>query len=153
TVAEALPEQIAERRNTLLSAIAEADTARATAADARAAAETVLMEADKAAKLADAALSAAREDRARTQALMEASAARIDELRTRIRDELECGPEELTERAEIEDGQELPPLEQAEKRVEKLKQEREQLGGVNLSAEEEAAEQEARMDGLVANCD
>src|SRR5262249_43552744 len=71
----------------------------------------------------------------------------------RIRDELECGPEELPERAEIKDGEELPPLEQAEKKVEKLKQEREQLGGVNLRAEEEANEQEARMATLVADRD
>ena len=151
--AEALPEQIAGRRNTLLTSIAEAGAARADAADARAAAETVLAEADKAAKAADAALSAAREDRARTQALMEASSARIDELRTRIRDELECGPEELAERAEIESDQELPPLEQAEKRVEKLKQEREQLGGVNLRAEEEATEHETRLQSLVTDRD
>ncbi len=78
---------------------------------------------------------------------------RIEELRTRIRDELECAPEELSERAEIKDGEELPPLEQAEKRVEKLKQEREQLGGVNLRAEEEAAEQEARLTTLTADRD
>ncbi len=153
TVAEALPEQIVERRGTLLTTIAEADTARAAAADARATAETILSEADKAAKVADAALSAAREDRARTQALMEASSARVDELRARIRDELECGPEELAERAEIKDGEELPAIEQAEKRVEKLKHEREQLGGVNLRAEEEAMEHETRLQTFVTDRD
>ena len=105
------------------------------------------------AKSADQALSAAREERARAQALSESAATRIEELRTRIRDELECAPEELSERAEIRDGEELPPLEQAEKRVEKLKQEREQLGGVNLRAEEEADEQEARLTTLVADRD
>ena len=62
-------------------------------------------------------------------------------------------PDELAERAEIKDGEELPPLEQAEKRVEKLKQEREQLGGVNLRAEEEAAEQEQRLATLIADRD
>jgi chromosome segregation protein len=41
----------------------------------------------------------------------------------------------------------------AEKKVEKLKAEREQLGGVNLRAEEEAAEQETRLTGLVADRD
>jgi chromosome segregation protein len=66
---------------------------------------------------------------------------------------LECAPEELSERAEIQDGEELPPLELAEKKVEKLKHEREQLGGVNLRAEEEANEQEARMATLVADRD
>jgi chromosome segregation protein len=85
--------------------------------------------------------------------LSEAAAARIEELRTRVRDELDCVPEELAARAEIEDGQELPPLDAAEKRLEKLKAEREQLGGVNLRAEEEAAEQEARMTTLIADRD
>ena len=144
---------MADKRNALLDAIANADTARLKASDARVAAETVLAEADKHAKTADQALSAAREDRARAQALSESAAARIEELRTRIRDELECAPEELSERAEIKDGEELPPLEQAEKKVEKLKQEREQLGGVNLRAEEEADEQEARLATLVADRD
>jgi chromosome segregation protein len=153
TDAEALPEQIAAKRGSLLDAIAEADTARQSAADARAVAETVLLDADKVAKAADAALSAAREERARAQALSEAATARITELRDRIRDELEATPEDLPERAEIKDGEELPPLEQADKRVEKLKQEREQLGGVNLRAEEEAAEQEARLLTLTTDRD
>jgi chromosome segregation protein len=151
--AETVPERIASKRNSLLDAIAAADTARGQAADARASAEAVLADADRASKSADAALSSAREERARAQALAEAAAARIMELRDRIRDELETVPEELAERAEIEEGQELPPLDQAEKRVEKLKQEREQLGGVNLRAEEEAAEQETRLKTLTGDRD
>jgi chromosome segregation protein len=151
--AEQVTEQIAGKRVALLDAIALAEGARKEASDARQQAETTLAEADKHAKAADAALSAAREDRARAQALSEAAASRIDELRTRIQDELECAPADLAERAEIKDGEELPPLEQAEKRVERLKQEREQLGGVNLRAEEEAAEQETRLATLVADRD
>jgi chromosome segregation protein len=116
-------------------------------------AESELADADKHAKAADQALSAAREARAAAQAHAEDAAARIEELRIRIRDELEAAPEDLRERAEIEDGQELPPLDQAEKRVERLKQEREQLGGVNLRADEEAAEQEARLATLAADRD
>jgi chromosome segregation protein len=151
--AETVPERIASKRNNLLDAIATADTARGQAADARASAEAVLADADRLSKAADAALSSAREERARSQALAEAAAARIEELRDRIRDELEIVPEDLAERAEIEEGQELPPLDQAEKRVEKLKQEREQLGGVNLRAEEEAAEQETRLKRLTNDRD
>ncbi|MBS0279528.1 MAG: chromosome segregation protein SMC, partial [Proteobacteria bacterium] len=151
--AERVPEEMADKRNALLDAITNAEAARLQASDARVTAEAVLAEADKLAKAADQALSAAREERARAQALSEGAAARIEELRTRIRDELECAPEELSERAEIKDGEELPPLEQAEKKVEKLKQEREQLGGVNLRAEEEANEQEARLTTLVADRD
>ena len=151
SAAEGVPEEIAQKRNALMDAIAEAEAARNQAADARAEAETLLAEADKAAKAAETALSAAREARAAAQAHSEDAAARIEELRTRIRDEIEAAPEELAERAEIKEGEDLPPLEQAEKRVERLKQEREQLGGVNLRAEEEAAEQETRMAGLVAD--
>ena len=153
TAAEAVPELIVTKRNSLLDAISTADASRSQAADARATAEAVLAEADKVSKAADAALSAAREDRARCQALTEAADARIAELRDRIRDELEAVPEELAERAEIKNDEELPPLDQAEKRVEKLKQEREQLGGVNLRAEEEAAEQEARLLTLTTDRD
>jgi chromosome segregation protein len=151
--AEGVPEQIVERRNALLDAIATAEAARNEASDARQQAETILVEADKVAKIADAALSNAREERARTQAMSEAASQRIEELKARIQDELECAPADLAERAEIKEGEELPPLDQAEKRVERLKQEREQLGGVNLRAEEEAAEQETRMTTLVADRD
>jgi len=151
--ADRVPAEIGEKRGALLSAISEAEAARNTASDARQEAETVLAEADKAAKAADAALANAREERARAQAMQEGALARIEELKTRIRDEIEAAPEELRERAEIEEGQELPPLEQAEKRVERLKQEREQLGGVNLRAEEEAVEQETRLTTLVADRD
>ena len=153
TAAELVPEQIAEKRNALLDAIATAETARNEASDARQEAETQLAEADKIAKAADAHLSSAREERARAQALSEGAAQRIEELKTRIQDELECGPSDLAERAEIKEGEELPPLDQAEKRVERLKNEREQLGGVNLRAEEEAAEQETRLTTLTADRD
>jgi chromosome segregation protein len=73
------------------------------------------------------------------------------ELRDRIREELDATPEQLPEQAEIREGHELPDLEHADARVEKLKREREQLGGVNLRAEEEADEQEARLSTLTAD--
>jgi len=146
--AEAKPEEVAGKRNTLLDLIGSAESARNEAADTRAEAESALAEADKAAKSAHNALSLAREERARAQALAEAATARLDELRGRIRDELDATPEELGELADIREGHELPALDYAESRVEKLKREREQLGGVNLRAEDEAAEQEQRLTTL-----
>ncbi len=151
--ADAVPETIAAKRDALLDAIGAAEAARNEAADARAGAETLLTDADRISKAADGALSAAREERARAEAVLEAATARIAELRERIRDELDIAPAELAERAEIREDQELPPLDQAEKRAEKLKQEREQLGGVNLRAEEEAAEHEQRLQTLTADRD
>jgi chromosome segregation protein len=152
-LAEAAPEAITQKRGKLLDAISLAETARAEAGDARAEVEARLAEADKAVKTADHALSAAREERAREEALLEGAQARLSELRDRIRDELEIAPHELAERAEIDEGDELPVLEVAEKKVEKLKQEREQLGGVNLRAEDEANEQETRLTTLTADRD
>ncbi len=151
--AEALPAAIAEKRTALLEAISVADAVRKEAADARSLAETELAEADKEAKAAEKALGAAREERARAEAQYEGENARITEMTQRIRDELDCVPEELPERAELKEDAELPPLDIAEKKVEKLKTEREQLGGVNLRAEEEAAEQEERLKGLIADRD
>ena len=146
-----VPAAIALKREALLDAIGKAEARRNQAADARAEAERRLAEADKNAKAATTALSTAREERARAQALAEGAAARLNELQTRIRDELDAVPEELAERAEIKDGEELPDQEHADKRVEKLKAEREQLGGVNLRAEEEAAEHQERLSKMVAD--
>ncbi len=150
---EELPAQIAAKRNALLDAISAAEAARDEASDARAQAENVLAEADKAVKAADSALSHAREERARAQALSESAAERIGELQSRIRDELDAEPAQLPELAEIKDDAELPDLEHADARVEKLKREREQLGGVNLRAEEEASEHEQRLTTLTADRD
>ena len=148
---EAVPAQIAQRRSFLLDAIATAEAALRDAADARAEAETALAAADRAAKAADGALAEARETRARAGARAESAQARLAELTHRIRDEVDASPGELEERAGVKPDAELPPIEQAEDRVEKLKREREQLGGVNLRAEEEAAEHEQRLQTLTAD--
>jgi chromosome segregation protein len=148
---DAVPQTIARKRTALLDAVAEAETRRNRAADARAEAETRLAEADKQAKAADAALASAREERARAQALCEGAVARLAEIADRIRDELDAVPDELAARAEIRDGEELPDQEHADRRVEKLRNEREQLGGVNLRAEEEAAEHQHRLETMAAD--
>jgi chromosome segregation protein len=151
--AEAVPASITEKRGALLDAIGVAEVARKEAGDKRAEAETLLAEADRTARTAEHALSAAREERARAEAVLEGDSGRLTELVQRIRDELDCAPEELAERAEIKEDEELPPIELAERKVEKLKQEREALGGVNLRAEEEATELETRLTGLTGDRD
>jgi len=150
-VLEAAPAAIATRRLALMDAIHVAETARKQAADARATAETELSDSDRLAKAANHALSEAREERAGCEARSQSAAERLSELARRIRDELDTTPGELAARAELKDGAELPPLDQAEKRAEKLKAEREQLGGVNLRAEEEAQEHEQRVQSLSAD--
>ena len=151
TVLDAAPVEIATRRSALMDAIATAEAARKEAADARAEAENELAQADRIAKAATHALTEAREDRAACEARAESAASRLSELAARIRDELDAVPGDLAERAELKPDSEIPPLDHAEKRVEKLKAEREQLGGVNLRAEEEAQEHEQRLQALIAD--
>ena len=111
----------------------------------RAEAETRLAEADRAARSGRSrAFGSARGTRRRGGARRVGGAAAGGIAQPRSRRARPRRPTSC-ERAEIKDGAELPPLDQAEKRVEKLKAEREQLGGVNLRAEAEAAEQEQRL--------
>jgi chromosome segregation protein len=145
---ENVPVALAHKRSALLDAIGAAEGARAAAADARATADNNLLAADRAAKSADAALGTAREERARAEATAQSAEERLSELVHRIRDELDMAPDALAEYAGVKGDQSLPTLEYAEKRVEKLKTEREQLGGVNLRAEEEAAECGQRLDAM-----
>jgi len=145
---ENVPANLAQKRTALLDAIGHAEAARAQAADARADAENSLLAADRAAKAADAALGLAREERARAEATAQSAEERLSELAHRIRDELDMAPEALADYANVKDGETQQTIEHAEKRVERLKAEREQLGGVNLRAEEEAAECGLRLEGM-----
>ena len=145
---ENVPVVLVQKRTVLLDAVGQAERARGEAADARAAAENNLLAADRTAKTADAALGVAREERARAEATTQSADERIAELAHRILDELDMAPDALADFAGVKNEQSLPTLEHAEKRVEKLKAEREQLGGVNLRAEEEAAECGQRLDTM-----
>ena len=147
---EHIPTEIAEKRAKLFDLLADAETARKEATDALAQAENGLKAAQSASKVADHDLSHAREERARCEAVLAAQRERLQESITRARDTLDCAPEELAEKAEHQPGDALPALDAAEARVEKLKREREQLGGVNLRAEEEAEECETRLTSLQA---
>ena len=145
---EHVPTELAKKRERLFDLLAEAEAARSAANDALAQSESALKIAQTESRAADQALSQAREDRARCEAVLVAHSERVQESVARARDTLDCAPEELAARAEHSAGDELPSLDAAEQRAEKLKREREQLGGVNLRAEEEADECEGRLNSL-----
>ena len=145
---EHIPAEIAEKRTKLFDLLSEAEAARSAATDTLAQAETALKSTQSESRMADHALSHAREERARCEAVLASQQERLTESVTRARDTLDCAPEELAAKAEHESGDALPALDAAEQRVEKLKREREQLGGVNLRAEEEAEECETRLTTL-----
>ena len=120
--------------------IEAAEEARKQSADKRAAAETRLAEADRGARGALEAMSAAREEKARSETRVEAARARCGEVAHMIAAELGCTEAELFELSRVAPRDELPPVEVVEKQLDGLKSDRERLGGVNLRAEEELNE-------------
>ncbi len=143
-----LPAKIAERRAKILNEIGQAETGRKAAADKLAEATNMLREADKALREAQSGLSSARETRARIEARLEAARERRTEYATMIRDNFECQPAELLTSVGLEDVAGLPDNHDIEQTIVKLKAERERLGGVNLRAEEEAAQLGGEFDGM-----
>ncbi|MFO1236717.1 MAG: chromosome segregation protein SMC [Alphaproteobacteria bacterium] len=150
SIVAAIPAEIETKRGALLEAIREAEEARAQAAEALAAAEASAAEADRAARATGVALADAREARAHRAAALENARARLAETAARIRETLECEPSELLEKAGHEPGDDLPALDQIDAKVDRLKRERESLGGVNLRADEEAQEYETRLTSMQA---
>jgi chromosome segregation protein len=140
-----IPQMVAERRETLLTLIAAASAERNAAADALQAAENLLKSLTSESRKLDNELAQAREDRARADVLRETAKERLADVEATAREVMDCAPGELLTKAEVRDPDNLPPLAQVETKVEKLKRERETLGGVNLRADEEATECEARL--------
>lgn len=147
------PALFAEKRRALISEIEAAESARRVAADALAAAESLMAETDRAAKVSLEALSAAREACARAEERMDGARRRLEDIEREIRDMLEVEPQGVAALAEIKPGDELPPLGEIEADLEKLRRDRERLGAVNLRAEEELREVETQHTSLTTERD
>ncbi len=150
---EDAPDEFLLQRRTLAQKIEEAEAAQKAAADARATGENSLAEADRAARAALEAMSAAREIRARLEAQAEAARTRLQVLIRDIDDQMNCAPQGLSALAGLAEGAEPPPMEGVSARLANLKQDRERLGGVNLRAEDELASIEGEQAKLAAERD
>ena len=150
---EDAPALFADKRSALISEVEHAEAERRAAADALAAAEAAMAETDRVAKLTLEALSSAREACARAEERMEATRRRLEDVERDIRDILEVEPDRVAGIAEINPGDDLPPLDTTEAELEKLRRDRERLGAVNLRAEEELREVETQHTGLTTERD
>jgi chromosome segregation protein len=139
------PAEIAQQRDALAETIAQSSARRSAAGDALAEGETRLNGAESAAKTADAALAAAREERVRTEAVREQADQGRRAVVHRIAERLDCGPDAILATAEIEEGEALPSIGDAEARLHRLTRERDGMGPVNLIAEAEATEIEEKL--------
>ncbi|MDA0654688.1 MAG: hypothetical protein O3C09_04755, partial [Proteobacteria bacterium] len=127
-----------------------AERERTEAADVLAAAESRLAEATRAAKQGSSAEVALRENRVRAEGRVESAGDRKRDLARRMADTLQAGPDQAREIARLKPEEEMPPAEDVEARLSKLKRERETMGAVNLRAEAEAAELVEQLDRLAA---
>ena len=150
---EDAPALFAEKRDALITEVEHAEAERRAAADALAEAEAAMAETDRVAKLTLEALSAAREATARAEERMGATRRRLEDIEREIHDILEIEPNGLAAIAEIKPDDTLPPLDETEAELEKLRRDRERLGAVNLRAEEELREVEAQHGGLATERD
>jgi chromosome segregation protein len=143
-----LPAEIEQRRTTLADRIETAEGERKAATDALAVAESRLAEADKALKSAELSLAHAREERVRSEGANEQADQALTLFRERVRERLECQLDQLAEVAEIDPSQDLPAEEEVEAKLARLVRERENMGAVNLLAEQEAEEVGQQIDAL-----
>lgn len=134
------PEDIEIKRRQLFSAISKAEDEKKTRDDQLQQAELDLSEVDRAARAAMEALAGAREQKIRAEERFEASKERKGNLERRIDEDLEVPVTALPEIAGLKEGAPLPDPAATERKLERLKAERERLGGVNLRAEEELKE-------------
>jgi chromosome segregation protein len=144
----AKPAEIAAQRATLMDHIAAAEARRRAAADRLAEAETRLADADRALKNAENELHAAREERVRREAAVAAAEQARTAVAERIAERLNATPEETYALAEAKPDEPLPELAQIEARLQRLVNERENMGPVNLRAEQEAREVEDQITSL-----
>ena len=145
-----LPAKLAETRNRLIGGIATAESARNAAADGLAAAETVFRDATKVLRGIQAELSAAREAKARVETRLDAARTRRSAEAQRIRDALDCAPEHCLAATGANQEVPLPPSDDVARRLHRLREDRERLGGVNLTAEEELTGLETQFTTLEA---
>jgi len=147
------PDEIERKRRELMSEMSRAEERRREADDALARAESDQREADRAAQEALAALSSVRERRIRAEERLAAAKGRKSEVEALIDEALEVSVAALPELAGLKEGAPLPDPDALERRLDRLKGERERLGGVNLRADQELAEIEEQRGTLITDRD
>ena len=134
------PAEIETQRLALIGNIEAAEEKRAIAAGHLSEAEAALAEIDKALKAAEGSLADAREARGRAQGAVAQAEQALEAVTGRIEERLECRPEDALAIAELKDEENLPALDDIEHKLERLTRERDNMGPVNLRAEQESEE-------------
>ena len=136
------PEEIAQRRGQLIETKGFAETERQFAADRLAEADNELKKIETNLRKAQNDLANIRESKGRTEATKELAESRLKELEYESKEKFNCIPSEIVNSLSISDDLETmrANLERTEMRLDRLKQQRETMGAVNLRADLETKE-------------
>ncbi len=137
------PRSFEDDKQSLLSEISKLEIARNDAAEKLSVCEKEVFETGKALKEAENYLGEAREARAHAQATMAALVEQLEALDIKIREKFDMPPMQLKDHSSLDaDDMETQDLSACKSSMEKLVRERDQIGPVNLRADDEAQELE-----------
>jgi chromosome segregation protein len=148
--AKAAPETARAKLDALMDEAGTAEQRRVEASDRVAEAETAARVAGDRARSLEQAHADARERRASADAHTQANAARVADIATAAQEQAGVAPDKLADLAGalLNSALGSAPIGEVERRLERLKAEREAAGPVNLRAHEELEEAQARIDTL-----
>ena len=144
------PEEIVQQRSVLFDKIALIEKERNTAAEQLTQCEDELRNKSSELKASEQALASAREERVRVEGINEQAKQMVQNIVLQIEERLSCSPEDLSLNTPLPQDEELPEIEAIEHRMQRLTRERENIGAVNLRAEEEANELDQRISSLTS---
>jgi chromosome segregation protein len=150
---DATPGSFEARRAELDEQIEEARDIHKQASDRLAIAQTGYREADRALRAASEGLSAAREQLARVEERHKGLIGQRMQIERQVQETLGIEARHTAEVAGIRPEDALPQESHVEQKLERLKAERERLGGVNLMAERESEEVREKLDTMVRDRD
>ena len=142
------PDEIKNQRQSLLGTLEKAEENRKNMADELIRSEQILTESNRVLRLAESELSESREEMVRLEGLSSQAKQSCLALAERIKDRLQCRPDQLFEISELKPDSQQPEIVVIESKVERLNRERETMGPVNLRAETEAEEMKEQIDTL-----
>ena len=144
------PEEIAQRRGQLIETKGFAETERKFAADRLAEADNELKKIEGNLRKAQNDLANIRESKGRTEATKELAEARLKELDDESQEKFFCKPQNIIQKLEITENLEALQfnMDRNEVKLERLKQQRETMGAVNLRADLETKEIDGELETM-----
>jgi len=147
------PEGFASRKAQLDDQIEVAREEHKQSGDRLSAAQTAWRDADKALKSAGDALNTIRIELTRIEERLKGAIAQRHQIERQIEETLGIAASKTLEASGIRPEEALPAEQPTEQKLDRLKSERERLGGVNLAAEKEAEEVQLKLDTMVKDRD